>query len=157
MSSKGYTEFPKDDKGHYYLENNKKIYFVRDNTGYYYPNVNGDKVYLLKDNLGYYYQDNQGNKTYIYKTKKETNITTDLDINKLSTHLMRILYSSGYINENIHNPNNITNTIKIELNKFVNPGYSRCKAIISNKNGSTYPCNAPVKPGSEYCGRKHKK
>src|SRR4051794_37161962 len=104
MASNIYNEFFKDDKGFYYMENNKKIYFVRDEIGYYYPGLNGNKTYLLKDNIGHYYQDNKDVKTYIlYKTKKETDINKEnTNINKLSTYLMKELSSSGYIGENIN-------------------------------------------------------
>jgi hypothetical protein len=134
------TKHSKDKKSYYRVD--------KDNDGYYFEDK-GTKFYLV---------DKSGNKIGTpNESKEEKDIDMkNLSINKLCTHLMKILWSCGYINENISSPNVITNTIKIELNKFTNPGSSRCKAIISNNNGN-YRCNAPVKLGSEYCGRKHKK
>lgn len=68
------------------------------------------------------------------------------NINKLSTYLMKKLCSSGYTNENT-NPHDIRNIIKNGIKSFINPEFSKCKAIISNNN-SSYKCNAPTKPGT---------
>ena len=75
-----------------------------------------------------------------------------MNINKLSTYLAKELCSAGHASENI-SLNDIRNTIKIGLKKYANPEFSKCRAIMSNG----YICGAPVKFGSEYCGRKHKK
>lgn len=68
---------------------------------------------------------------------------------------MKKLSSSGYIDKNI-NPHEIRNIIKVGINEFININPSaRCNGIITTKNYS-YICNAPVKPASDRCGRKHK-
>lgn len=42
------TEYPKDKSGYYYLDqNNKKVYFLQDNVGYYYVG----KIYINKNTV----------------------------------------------------------------------------------------------------------
>jgi hypothetical protein len=160
-SNKCDVKYPRDTIGPFYTDkNNKKYYFRKDDKG--------NKAYYPRDEKGYYCPDENGNQIYItyvmteldktytsISSNKETDISLKgTNTSKLVTHLVKELYSSGYITENI-NPNDIKNTMKKAINKFLNPELSRCKAIISTGNRS-YKCSAPVKFGSEYCGRKHK-
>lgn len=139
--------------------------YAKDERGPYYTDKNNYKIHFLKDDKGYYYLDHN-NKVHIpdktkkeikKEIKKENNVEIeDTKIGKLSTYLMKKLSSSGYINNSI-DPHEIRNIIKIGINEFININPSaRCQATITTKNYS-YKCNAPVKPGSESCGRKHKK
>jgi hypothetical protein len=131
------------------------VKYPKDENGYYYLDKNNCKIYFLNDDEGYYYLDKNNNKTYIFKFKKEGDVEIEnTNINKLSTYLMKELCSSGYINKNI-NPHEIRNIIKTGIKKFINPESHKCKATITTNNHS-YRCNAPTKPNSEYCGRKHK-
>lgn len=150
-SNKCDIKYYKDKIGDYYLDkNNLKIYYEKDKNGnyiYWYFDEH-NKKHLIPNKI-----ENNNSETKETEEKNNTEIE-NIGIGKLSTYLTNELYSLKYIDTNIK-PNEVKNIIKIAIKKFINPESSRCQAKITTKNYS-YTCNAPTKPGSKFCGRKHK-